>query len=67
MVLYQHPLAHGQGLGCGGCYHVTLAWVDEHLHTGEQPELKRRAAYWNGDAPRATVDAAMQKWLAGAE
>ena len=33
VVLHQHPLAHGQRLGrCGG-HNITLAGVDEHLHS----------------------------------
>lgn len=32
VVLHQYPLPHGQGLSCGRCYHITLAWVDEHLN-----------------------------------
>lgn len=33
VILHQYPLAHGQGLSCGCCYHITLAWIDEHLDT----------------------------------
>ena len=36
VVRAHQPLAHGQGLYAGRCYHVTRAGIHEHLRTARQ-------------------------------